>query len=117
MNIRNPSPREKSLAYKAVLIAAIAVCLVLGVIGLILPIIPGLLFLALAVMLASKLSTRIARWAGKLSLVKGWAKHSHAVKGLSPAQRLRLAFWVSARYAVNSFSSLANKLSSKGKNL
>ena len=110
MKTKDSAPSGKSLIYKGVLIAIIGVCLVLGVIGLILPIIPGLLFLALAVMLASKLSRRVAVWASKAPLLKGWTKHSHTIGGLSRVQRLKLAFWVSAKYTVNSLSAMADRL-------
>jgi uncharacterized membrane protein YbaN (DUF454 family) len=41
-------------------IAAIVVCLLLGVVGLVLPIIPGLLFLFIAAVLLTRVSSRFA---------------------------------------------------------
>ncbi|MFT4862263.1 MAG: uncharacterized membrane protein YbaN (DUF454 family) [Pseudohongiellaceae bacterium] len=115
MKKHNTAAGGKSLAYRAALVAVISVCVVLGVIGLILPIIPGLLFLALAVMLASKLSNRIARWANKVPLFRRWSKPGYAVDDLSTAQRLKLAFWFSARYTVDSLSTISRRLHPRGK--
>ncbi len=44
-----------SLITKVLLLAAIAACAVIGLAGLLLPIIPGILFLCLAVLLARQL--------------------------------------------------------------
>ena len=44
-----------SLIVKAILVVAITVCAIIGLAGLLLPIIPGLLFLALAAMLVRHL--------------------------------------------------------------
>jgi uncharacterized membrane protein YbaN (DUF454 family) len=114
MKAINASTRAMPLVYKVAMIGIIAVCLVLGVIGLILPIIPGLLFLGLAVMLAGKLSKRVARWARGIPVFNTWSNRRHAVAGLSALQRLKLAFWVSARYTLNSVNSLATRLNSTG---
>ncbi len=105
----------KSLAYKAALVAVITLCVILGVIGLILPIIPGLLFLALAVMLASKLSNRVARWADRVPALKHWSNHRRTFGSLSTTQRLKLAFWVSARYTVDGLSAISQQLDPRGK--
>ena len=43
----------------------IVICLAVGVVGLILPIIPGLLFLAIAAMIAARHSPSLDRWLRK----------------------------------------------------
>ena len=46
-----------------ILIAVLAVaCLIVGLIGLVLPVIPGLVFLFAAILLLSRISPRLARW-------------------------------------------------------
>lgn len=117
MNTKNTASWGKSLAYKAALMAVISLCLVLGVIGLILPILPGIVFLVVAVMLAGKLSNRVANWANKFSLFKHWTKRSSAIAELSIAQQLKLAFWLTAKHTVNLFSTIASWLTRQAKSL
>lgn len=73
---------------------AIAICLVLGVIGVILPIIPGIPFLFIAVMFAAKLSPRVELFLHtdprvsrlKTRLGRFWRSSS----ALHPLQQLKL---------------------------
>jgi len=101
----------KSFAYKSALIAVIAICTVLGVIGLVLPIIPGILFLGCAILLASKLSRRLANWVGRSPLFSRWTKHSHQFGGLSAVQRVKLAFWMGARYTISGLDTIMSRFS------
>ena len=63
-NVKNPSSSLsfKQIIGKAVLVVVIGLCLILGIIGLILPVIPGILFLFIDATLLSKLSTRFASY-------------------------------------------------------
>ena len=63
-NVKNPSSSLsfKQIIVKAVLVVVIGLCLILGIIGLILPVIPGILFLFIGAILLSKLSTRFASY-------------------------------------------------------
>ena len=114
MSTKKMPLKGKSLPVKIGFIVIITVCLVLGIIGLILPVIPGLLFLALAVIFASKLSRRVAKWANQSPLYQRWSKHQKSVDALSISQRLKLAFWVGAKYTVESLSTLTNRLGAIG---
>ncbi len=117
MNTKESPTQGKSLPMKIAFSVVIAVCLILGVIGLILPVIPGLLFLALAVLFASKLSRRVAKWANQSTLFKRFSKLQKSMPALSIGQRLKLAFWVSAKYTVDGLNSFTIKrsASSQGK--
>ncbi len=114
MNIKRMPMKQPSLPMKIGFVVIITVCLILGVIGLILPVIPGLLFLALAVIFASKLSRRVAAWANQSPLFQHWSKHQKSMGALSMSQRLKLAFWVSAKYAVDALTSLTRGRSASG---
>lgn len=97
-------------------------CLALGVVGLVLPIIPGIVFLALGGVLLSKASARASSApallrrpdVGGRSLVSGYSSGGHAHSGLYrklgrtlPAtDRLRLGGWLLARSMVNGLQSL-----------
>ena len=48
------------VTFKVIAIVALAVCFVIGIVGLVLPIVPGLLFLALAALIAAQLSPAFA---------------------------------------------------------
>jgi len=79
--------------------------LLIGVAGLILPLIPGLIFLALAVWLLSKISTRFAALlddSPKLSRHMGFLRRT---EGLSVSQRIRLSLWVTAKMIVRGVES------------
>ncbi len=104
--------REKSLFQKAVLGAIITLCLVLGVIGLVLPIIPGLLFLALAAVLAGKLSRRIGAWVNKSTFLRGLSRQTTRLGGLTFVQRGKLVFWMCAKHSVEFLTALERKFSS-----
>ena len=57
------SERQLGMPHKAVYIAIALVCIMIGLAGLILPIIPGFLFLLGAVYCLSKVSRRFKYWA------------------------------------------------------
>ncbi len=75
-------------------------CLILGVIGLIMPIIPGLVFLFLALYLLSKLSRRVATYAESKPWFHYHLRHLHAANGLSLGARMKLGALLVARGAV-----------------
>ena len=85
-------------------------CVGLGMVGLILPIVPGLLFLALAAMLASNmfpafgLFVRRTPWLAKL--LTPYLENSHGFCRLSGQGKLRFLLWFCARVLVDSFMML-----------
>ena len=85
------------LLYKVLCIALIAFFVVLGLVGLILPIIPGLVFLFIAAVLLARISSRFESILESNSKIEGWMKHADAINGLSISQRIRLSFWISAK--------------------
>ena len=91
---------------------AAALCLLLGVIGLILPVIPGIVFLALGGVLLGKASTRLARrlkWPGS-----GNSEHYfRASKSLHLTDKLRLGGWLLARSIIRAVQGLLRTVASK----
>ena len=57
-----PSHKPVSTHRKALYLVLAAICLMVGLLGLLIPIIPGILFLALSLLLLGKVSERIHRW-------------------------------------------------------
>ena len=66
------SSRLNSLLAKLLTLMFVLICLAVGVVGLILPIIPGLLFLAIAAMIAARHSPSLDRWLRKNRLLRGY---------------------------------------------
>ena len=94
---------------KVICIALIACFLVVGLIGLVLPIIPGLIFLFIAAILLARISSRFDSILKRNPTVQGWMKHADTINGLSFSQRVRLSFWMSARIITNVIESGINQ--------
>jgi uncharacterized membrane protein YbaN (DUF454 family) len=98
------------LIRKAVLIAVIGICLILGVIGLVLPVIPGILFLFIGAMLLSRLSTRFATYVKQNSWAQKWQKRGNSFREMNNGHRLKLSFLMAAKSLVDSMESVWQKL-------
>ena len=94
---------------KVICIALIACFLVVGLIGLVLPIIPGFIFLFIAAILLARISSRFDSILKRNSTVQGWMKHADTISGLSFSQRIRLSFWMSARIITSAIESGINQ--------
>ena len=79
----------------------------LGLIGLVLPIIPGLLFLLLALLMLSRVSRRFAFLVNRNSALRRALRRLRHAKTLAPVDLLRLSFWVTARGLLNGSAALA----------
>lgn len=74
--------------------------LILGLIGLIMPIIPGILFIFLALFVLTKLSRRAAAYAQSKPWFHYHMRHLQAASGLSLGSRVKLGALIVARGAV-----------------
>lgn len=90
---------------KALCIMLVVCCVLIGLVGLVLPIIPGFLFLFFAAILLARISSRFKSLLHNHSATKDWMKHWKSTKALSGMQRLKLSFWVAARGVVKSVES------------
>jgi len=61
---------------------AIVICLLIGVIGLIVPIIPGLLFLAIAAVIVADQSSSMNRWLRKNETMRKYLDHAEGLVDL-----------------------------------
>lgn len=102
-NMQLPKPifRPIPLIYKIGVSVLISVFLVIGLLGLILPIIPGLLFLVLAVFLMTRVSRRAATYAHSQARYHRHMGHYNATRHLSAGDRLKYSFLIAARGTVN----------------
>jgi uncharacterized membrane protein YbaN (DUF454 family) len=80
-----------SVSTKLIAAGVIVGCLLLGLAGLILPLIPGLLFLAIAAILAAKLSPRFAQMLRRNETLRGYLDRTEAFADVPLEQKLKLA--------------------------
>ena len=87
---------EQPFLLKAVVLGLVAVFAVIGVIGLVLPIIPGILFLGLAALLLARVSRRFADYLEAQPLWQKARRRWHSTRTLSPLERIKLSAWYAA---------------------
>lgn len=100
-----------SLFWKTISCLVIAGLLLLGVIGLILPVIPGLLFLFLALLLLTRISARAAAWAENHDWFRQQNRLWQRAGTMTVADRLRLGLLVGARSVIQGIQSLLSLVS------
>lgn len=117
MSTHLPKPifRPMPLIYKVVCMVLIAAFLMIGLLGLILPVIPGVLFLFLAVLLLTRVSRRAATFAHSQPWFHRNMHHWQATGGLSLGQRAKLGFLLSARMIVKGVQRLFTMATKAGK--
>ena len=91
MQTDTPSPSFDNISTKLIACGVIVVCLLLGFAGLILPLLPGLLFIAIAAMVAAKLSPKFGDMLRQNDTLRGYLDRTDGFVELPPAQKLRLA--------------------------
>jgi uncharacterized membrane protein YbaN (DUF454 family) len=80
-----------NVSTKLIAAGVIVVCLLLGLAGLILPLIPGLLFLAIAAIVAAKFSPRFAETLRHNETMRGYLDRTEGFADLPLDQKLKLA--------------------------
>lgn len=86
---------------RAVLFSLGSVLVVLGLIGLLVPILPGVLFLALAAICFSATSPRFQSRLERHPAWRGWRLRWRESRGLPFLRRIQLAFWLTAEATMN----------------
>ena len=80
-----------NLSTKLIACAVIIACLALGAVGLILPLIPGLLFIAVAAVIAAKLSPSFERMLRQSPTLSGYLDRTDGFAALSWGKRVEVA--------------------------
>lgn len=80
-----------NVSTKLIAAGVIAVCVLLGFAGLILPVLPGLLFLAIAAIVAAKFSPRFAETLRQNETMRGYMDRTEGFGDLPLEQKLKLA--------------------------
>jgi uncharacterized membrane protein YbaN (DUF454 family) len=89
----------RMLKRAALALLAVAFTL-LGLVGLLIPILPGFLFLILAAVCMSALSPRFERRIARHPAWRGWKLRWRESRGLPFHRRIQLAFWLTAEAAM-----------------
>jgi len=97
MHFSKPKFRPMPLAYKILSIVLIVCFLFIGLVGLILPIIPGILFLVLAVYLLTRVSRRISAIVHKHPWFNRNMRKLDAASTLTIGEKTRLTLLLAAR--------------------
>lgn len=90
MQTDTPSPSFDSVSMKLIAAGVIVVCLLLGFAGLILPLVPGLLFLVIAAFVAAKVSPRFASILRENDTLRGYLDQAERVAGVPLAQKIQV---------------------------
>jgi uncharacterized membrane protein YbaN (DUF454 family) len=80
-----------NMPMKLIAAGVIVVCLLLGFAGLILPLIPGLLFLGIAAVVAAKVSPRFAETLRQNDTLRGYLDRTEGFGDLPLDQKIKLA--------------------------
>jgi len=95
MNEHRQGPgSESSLLVKLLAFVLILICLAVGIVGLILPIIPGLLFLAIAAMIAARHSLAADRWLRKNRVISTYLDSGRGFFKLNWWGKLQFLVWL-----------------------
>lgn len=104
------SSRLNSLLAKLLTLMFVLICLAVGVVGLILPIIPGLLFLAIA----ARHSPSLDRWLRKNRLLRGYLDSGEGFLNLSWPGKIQFVIWLCLKIFIDTivliFALIANLL-------
>lgn len=88
------SGAEQSLLIRILACFFILICLAAGIVGLILPIIPGLLFLALAAMIAARHSPATDRWLRKNRVLGSYLDSGRGFFKLDWRGKIQFLLWL-----------------------
>jgi uncharacterized membrane protein YbaN (DUF454 family) len=99
-----------NMTTKLIACAVIAVCLLLGLAGLILPLIPGLLFLAIAAFVAAKLSPRFAEMLRQNETLRGYLEQSDRLAALPLGKKVQVVALLLLRMLIDGVALLVGGL-------
>lgn len=98
---------------KLIGLAVVALFAFIGVVGLILPIIPGILFLALAAFIMAKLSSRFAYFLDDQPIWQRLKRQWHSTRVLTVVEKTKLMALYIARSAIDGVDNLIRAIKSR----
>lgn len=109
----NTDSEKLPFPIKIAALMIVGVFLVIGLIGLILPIIPGIVFLALAAVILAKISSRFAFYLDQQPLWHKLRRHWRSLRLLSMTQRVKLMGLYCVRGIVDTLDALMKRISNR----
>jgi uncharacterized membrane protein YbaN (DUF454 family) len=92
-----------SLFVKLLALVVLLLCVAIGMAGIILPVIPGLLFLAIAVIIAARLCPPLERRLRKNAMFSGYMEKTDHFWRLSLQGKVKFACWLTLKIVWDSF--------------
>ncbi len=111
MNSGKSKHKPMPILFKGLCLVLVGFFVLLGLVGLVLPIIPGILFLFLAALLLAKVSRRFDTMLNRNKDMRYWRRRWDTSSSLPLMQRLKLSFWVAARAVVNGVEAAVDSVS------
>ena len=102
-----------SFPIKIAAMGVVGLFVAIGLIGLVLPIIPGIVFLTLAAMILARVSSRFAHYLDQQPLWHKLRRQWRSLRLLSMTQRLKLMGLYCARSVVNGLDTLIRRVSNR----
>lgn len=96
----------ESLPVKLIAALVVAVCLIVGIAGLVLPLVPGLVFLAIAGVVAARYSPDLDRLLRRNATVARYLDEANALTTLPLGQQVRLACLLFVRALIDVVAAL-----------
>ncbi|HET8699952.1 MAG TPA: DUF454 family protein, partial [Gammaproteobacteria bacterium] len=106
--VQTETPAFDSMTAKLLACVVIVACLVLGGIGLIVPIIPGLLFLVIAAAVAAKLSPEFNRTLRRHPTLAGYLDKTDALTGLPLGKKIQVVLLLGVKMLVDGVALLVS---------
>lgn len=103
---------QPRLSHKVIYLVIAVICFMIGVAGLILPIIPGFLFVLGGIFYLSKVSTRFKYWAEGQPILQKLERKMARLKTVDYKARAKVVGLMTMDMMVRSTSSVVNTLSS-----
>ena len=113
MNYPEERASEMPFFMKAIIMFIVGVFVIIGLIGLILPIIPGILFLVLAAWLMAKVSSRFASHLDDSEIWHKVKNYWNSVSFLSLRQQIKLTFLLVAKTTIDAVNSVIDFIKSQ----
>ncbi len=110
MNKKNSENGLMPMLFKGACLLLVGLLTLIGLVGLILPIIPGVLFLFLAALLLAKVSSRFDALLHKNENMRTWHRRWDTSNALPLLQRVKLSLLLVARSVVTGVEATVNSL-------
>ena len=100
----------QSLFERLAYLIAACIFIILGLIGLVIPVIPGVIFLVVAAMLLAKVSKRMDRWVKQNQFARRTQARVAAVAHLSWSDKVKITLWYTAATIIHSLTAIGRQL-------